>query len=167
MTENTKPTDPASEGETPTAYVAQEPNPALRALDKLVGTWRVEGRQTDPDGEVTGQVTYEWMEGGFYLVQHVDMNHVGNHVRGTEYIGWDPEAGNLRSYFFGNQAPGPFARVALEYVYEVTDETVTIWGGEVGSPAAYRATFTDGGNTYTGAWEWPGGGYSATATRVA
>ena len=167
MSENTNPSDATTEGETPAAYVAEEPNPALRTLDKLVGTWRVSGRLGDPEeGDVTGEVTYEWMEGGFYLVQHVDMNHGGHHVRGTEYIGWDPEAGNLRSYFFGNGAPGPFARVALEYVYEVTDETITIWGGDVGSPAAYRATFSDDGKTYSGGWEWPGGGYSATATRV-
>ena len=166
MTEITNPTDATRESEAEAAYVVEEPNPALRALDRLVGTWRVTGELGGAEGDVSGEVTYEWMEGGFYLVQKVDMNHGGNRVRGTEYIGWDSEAGNLRSYFFGNGAPGPFARVALEYVYELTDETITIWGGDVGSPAAYRATFSDGGNTYSGAWEWPGGGYTATATRV-
>ena len=143
-----------------------EPNPALRALDVLVGTWQITGRESGPEGEIHGQSRYEWMEGGFYLVQHVDMDHVGHHIKGIEYIGHDPAADNLRSYFFGTDAPGPFGGVALEYVYEVTDETLTIWGGEVGSPAAYKGRFVNGRDTVAGAWEWPGGGYEATMTRV-
>ena len=67
--------------------MAEEPNPALRALDKLVGTWRVSGGTWATRRASERRVTYEWMEGGFYLVQHVDMNHGGNQVRGTEYIG--------------------------------------------------------------------------------
>ena len=143
-----------------------QPHPSLRCLDVLVGTWRVSGGEPGTKEEITGTSTYEWMEGGFYLVQHVDMVHGGRPVRGVEYIGYDPEAGTLRSYFFGNQSPGPFARVALEYVYEVTDDTITIWGGDIGSPAAYRATFRDGRDSFAGAWEWPGGGYEATSTRT-
>ena len=143
-----------------------EPNPALRALDVLVGTWQISGRESGPAGEIHGQSRYEWMEGGFYLVQHVDMDHVGHHIKGIEYIGHDPAADNLRSYFFGTEAPGPFGGVALEYVYEVTDETLTIWGGEVGSPASYKGRFVNGRDTVAGAWEWPGGGYEATMARV-
>jgi len=48
----------------------------------------------------------------------------------------------------------------------VTDETITIWGGEVGSPAAYKGRLENGRDEITGAWEWPGGGYEATMTRV-
>lgn len=44
------------------------PNPDLRSLDRLVGTWQV-------SGEAQGTVTYEWMEGGFFLIQHVDLQH--------------------------------------------------------------------------------------------
>ena len=35
---------------------------------------------------------------------------------GTEYIGYDEENHNLRSYFFSNEGPEPFGRVALKYV---------------------------------------------------
>lgn len=143
-----------------------QPHPSLRALDVLVGTWRVSGGEPGSEEEISGESTYEWMEGGFYLRQHVDMIHGGRPISGTEYIGYDPAAGNLRSYFFGNTGPGPFGGVALEYVYEITDETITIWGGEVGSPAAYRARFSNDRNVFAGAWEWPGGGYEATSTRV-
>lgn len=137
-----------------------QPHPALRALDVLVGTWRMSG----PD--VHGQVSFEWLEGGFYLVQRVDINHAGNDIRGLECIGYDPAADNLHSYFFGNTGPGPFGTIALEYVWEVADDTLTIWGGAVGSPAYFKGTVSDDHNTVTGGWHWPGGGYDAAMTRV-
>ena len=113
-----------------TDHQPSAPNPALRQLDVLAGTWHVTGPEID------GQVTFEWMEGGFYFTQHADLDHDGNRIKGIEYIGYDPSNQSLRSYFFGNQAPGPFATVALEYVWEVGDDTLRIWGGHVGSPAA-------------------------------
>lgn len=41
------------------------PNPDLKQLDRLVGTWAM-------SGDVGGTVRYEWMEGGFFLIQHVN-----------------------------------------------------------------------------------------------
>src|SRR3712207_7861353 len=43
-----------------------QPSPDLKNLDRLVGTWEM-------SGEVGGRVTFEWMEGGFFLIQHVDL----------------------------------------------------------------------------------------------
>ncbi|MBA3390715.1 MAG: DUF1579 family protein [Actinomycetota bacterium] len=143
-----------------------EPNPALDRLDVMVGTWDLRGRESGPDGDIHGQVVFEWMEGGFYLVQRVDIEHIGRRIKGVEYIGYDEFNENLKSYFFGNTGPGPFGGVALEYVWEVSDDTLTIWGGFVGSPASFKGKFSDDGNTITGGWEWPGGGYAATLTRV-
>jgi hypothetical protein len=61
----------------------QEPSPSLRALDKLVGTWEL-------SGDVGGTVTYEWMEGGFFLIQHIDL---GEEAKGMEIMSalgsWD------------------------------------------------------------------------------
>jgi hypothetical protein len=39
----------------------------------------------------------------------------------------------------------------------------------VGSSASFKGKFSDDdddGNTITGGWEWPEGGYDATVTRV-
>ena len=44
---------------------AREPSSDLKRLDRLVGTWEL-------SGDVWRTVTYEWMEGGFFLIQHVD-----------------------------------------------------------------------------------------------
>jgi len=45
----------------------RKPDPVLRRLDVLVGTWDIKGRESGMDGEINGQVTFEWMEGGFLL----------------------------------------------------------------------------------------------------
>ncbi|MGH9845838.1 MAG: hypothetical protein ACREEM_44600, partial [Blastocatellia bacterium] len=56
--------------------------------------------------------------------------------------------------------------LTIDYVYELEGDTLTIWGGEKGSPAYYKAKFSKDGNTLTGAWVYPGGGYKTTTTRV-
>lgn len=133
-----------------------KPHPDLRSLDPLVGTWTV-------TGEADGTVTYEWAEGGFFLLQHVELDG----TRGLEVIGHErpygqPPSRDIRSRYFG------FAEgETLDYTYEVVDDTLTIWMGERDSPAFYRGTFSGDGNTLTGAWHYPGGGgYSTTSTRT-
>jgi hypothetical protein len=57
--------------------------------------------------------------------------------------------------------------MTLDYVYEIEGDTLTIWGGERGSPAYYTGQFSKDGNTLTGGWVYPGGGgYKAVSTRV-
>lgn len=52
------------------------PNPQIKSLDQLVGTWNVSG------SDIAGTTRYEWLEGGFFLVQHFDFIHSGRKVRG-------------------------------------------------------------------------------------
>jgi hypothetical protein len=118
-------TDASTEQKSP------EPSPALKQLDRLVGTWKI-------SGGAQGQVTYEWMESGFFLVQHVDLEQYGLKIKGIEIIGHlkpfgeDPSA-DIKSRFYGNMGD------TLDYVYELDGDTLTIWGGEKGSPAYYKA----------------------------
>jgi hypothetical protein len=135
------------------------PNPDLRGLDRLVGTWNV-------SGGAQGQVTYEWMEGGFFLLQHVELQQYGQKSKGIEIIGHEQQFGaepsaDIKSRFYDNTGN------TLDYVYELEGDTLTIWGGEKGSPAYYKGRFSDDGNTITGAWVYPGGGgYESTSTRI-
>jgi uncharacterized protein YndB with AHSA1/START domain len=136
-----------------------EPSPALRALNRLVGTW-------EHSGGVQGTVTYEWMEGGFFLIQRVELEQDGQKVRGIEIIGHERPFGaepgeDIRSRFYDSTGN------TLDYTYELEEDTLTIWGGEKGSPAYARGEFNDDGNTCTGAWHYPGGGgYEWTMTRI-
>ncbi len=141
-------------------------HPALRILDVMVGTWHVHGRDAVTGAEVRGRVTFDWLDGGQFLVQRVEIDHAGLRITGTEYVGYDSESDSLRSYFFSDEGPGPFGGFALDSVWEVDESTVTIWGGSAGSPAIFTGEFSDDRTTLTGRWRWPGGGYEATMTRA-
>lgn len=139
------------------------PNPNLKNLDILVGTWNV----SDPTGkdEITGTVRFEWMEGGYFLIQHVNLNHNGHLAKGMEIIGynrdWNGTAGeDCTSHLFDNDGN------TFTYVWDIDDPSLTIWGGERNSPAYFKGTFSDDHNSLAGAWHWPGGGYSSSMTRV-
>ena len=135
------------------------PHPGLRQLQPIIGRWQLSGP------EVEGEVVYEWMEGGFFLIQQVDLEHDGHKNKGIEIIGHlqpfgEAPSADIHSRYYDNMGN------TLDYVYELEGDTLTIWGGEKGSPAYYKGTFSDDGNTLTGAWVYPGGGYESTATRV-
>ncbi len=141
-----------------------EPHPRLRDLDVLEGTWRLEGRDLTSGETFTGTVTREWLPGGFFLVQRTATD--GHPQVGAEYIGYDAAAGSLRSMFFSNEGPGPFCSFALEYVWEIDGDALTIWHGFRDSPARFTGTIDRDAGIITGAWQWPGGGYDATTTRI-
>lgn len=133
-----------------------QPNPDLKSLDRLVGTWEV-------SGDTEGTVTYEWVEGGFFLFQHVELG--GN--KGLEVIGHEQRFGEASSQDIRSRYYGFSEGETLDYTYELEGDTLTIWSGERGSPAYYQGTFSDDGDTLSGAWHYPGGGgYKATSTRI-
>src|ERR671913_2064180 len=137
-----------------------EPSPDLKNLgERLVGTWEM-------SGEVSGTVTYEWMEGGFFLIQHVYLEQYGQRIKGLEIIGYEKPFGSepseeIKSRFYSNTGD------TLDYVYELEGDTLTIWGGERGSPAYAKSEFSEDDKTGSGEWVYPGGGgYQFTMTRA-
>jgi hypothetical protein len=136
-----------------------QPNPDLQGLDRLVGTWNIAGG-------AQGQVAYQWMEGDFFLLQHVELEQSGQQTKGIEIIGHQRPFGaepsqDITSRFYDSLGN------TLDYVYELEGDTLTIWGGEKGSPGHYQGRFSEAGNTVSGAWVYPGGGgYHSTATRA-
>jgi hypothetical protein len=138
-----------------------EPNPDLRALDALVGRWQL-------SGDTQGTVTYEWMEGGYFLIQKVNLRDAeGRTTTGIEIIGHErpfmsqPSA-EIKSRYYGGSSGE-----TLDYVYEVDGDTLTIWFGEAGSEAYYKGTFSSDRQVLTGAWHYPGGGgYQSIATKL-
>jgi hypothetical protein len=138
---------------------APSPNPDLKALDRLIGTWGV-------SGGAEGTVTYEWMEGGFFLIQRFDLMHQGHEVKGVEMIGHLQPFGEKPSAAINSRAYDNVGNT-LDYVYEMDGDTLIIWAGAKGSPAYFRGKFSDDGKTNTGEWVYPdGGGYSSTMQRV-
>jgi hypothetical protein len=52
-----------------------ELDPALGPFDALIGTWDTEAKHRLFDAVVPGRVTYEWLEGGHFLVQRSHNEH--------------------------------------------------------------------------------------------
>ena len=137
----------------------RQPDSGLRALDRLVGTWKL-------SGGVTGTSTYRWADGGFFLLQESELEHEGDRHRSLEVIGRERPFGAEESSAEIKARTYTDTGDTLDYVYELDRDTLTIWGGEIGSPAYFRGRFTDGGDTIVGGWVWPGGGYDVTITRA-
>lgn len=129
-------------------------DPALRALDRLVGTWKISGGHG-------GTVIYRWLN-DFFLQQDVDLGDThGFEIIGRERTFMAEPSTDIRSRYYGDDGS------TLDYTYELEGDTLTIWAGERGSPAYFQGTFSHAGRTLTGAWVYPGGGgYDSTAERV-
>lgn len=144
---------------------APTPNPDLKTLERLIGTWKV----FDPSGSgaIEGRVTYAWVEGGFFLTQQVEFVQSGRTIKGLEIIGHEQTFGQEPSEEIKSRYYDYFSGQTLDYVYELEGDTLTIWGGAKGSPAYFRGEFSEDGNTVAGGWVYPGGGgYESTMTRV-
>jgi hypothetical protein len=137
------------------------PNPALKALEEMVGTWDLKGRDFTTNEEISGQSTFEWLDGGFFLVHRFNLDYAGRKFVGIEYIGYDEKSRQLKTHVFSTQGPGP-----LEYTWEVDENTFINWFGDVSSENHYKGKFSEDRNTLIGQWEWPGGGYEVTMTRI-
>jgi hypothetical protein len=135
------------------------PHPALRTLDRLVGTWRITGEQFN------GTTTFEWMDGGFYLIQRSESDHNGRRFTAVEYIGYDQDTDTLRSHMMDSAGSN------FTYTWQLDGDQLTVWFGDHGSDNFLSATIDPTGTTVTGGWQWPdraGGtdGYTATMTRI-
>src|ERR1700737_3149931 len=120
---------------------AQTANPDLKALDRLVGTW-------GGGGGAEGTVTYEWMEGGFFLIQHFDLMHEGHEIEGVEIIGHLQPFGEEPNADMNSRAYDNVGNT-LDYVYEIEGDPLIIWAGAKGSPAYFKGKFSDDGDTST------------------
>lgn len=127
-----------------------QPSEAIKSLDRLIGTWNV-------SGGAVGTVRYEWLDGAFFLMQHVELEQYGQQIKGMEIIGHEQPFGgerseDIKSRFYDNMGN------TLDYVYELEGDILTIWGGEKGSPAFFKGTFENSDKKLVGGWTYPGGG---------
>ena len=93
-------------------------------------------------GTTSATVAFERMEGGFVLVQQVDLDHARQKIKGVEHIGYDELEQALASHYFDNTGN------VFEYVWVIGDDTLTIWGGYVGSPASFKGTLNRFQNSF-------------------
>ena len=124
------------------------PDPALRQLDRFVGTWSMEGHLVGSD-EITirGETTFRWRPGGFFLEQHGTLNFLGMELDSLELIGYDPETGTFPSTVFSNVAPQP-----LPYRWEIGSDTLKISVSYGPLDATFTGTFDEDDRGFSGGW---------------
>ena len=140
-------------------------NPALKRLERLVGTWIIEGRTLDSkDNNISGRVIIDWLPGGFFLQQRGEIEIMGFKVHSLEIVGYDPATKIFPSYVFSNMG-----EVAARYYWDVQGDVVTHWT----KGSKYTGRFSMDGNVLSGGWRpeegmerTPENTYDATMTRV-
>lgn len=122
------------------------PDPALRLLDRFVGTWEMKGRTLDSNVDnVNGTTTFEWLPGGFFLQQRIRLNFAGYEVQGLELIGYDPLTGTFPSTVFANMAGTP-----IPYRWEIQGDELKITTDVLG--ATFRGMWSEDGKSFSGGW---------------
>ena len=125
------------------------PDPALKELDRFVGTWDLKGHLLGSDEEnILGRASYRCLEGGFFLQQDIDLDFAGFvHIKSHELVGYDTESKAFSSLVFSNVSPSP-----LPYTWDVQGRDVTISVSYGPLDATFTGAFSEDGDTFSGGW---------------
>lgn len=108
-------------------------SPLTRRLADLAGRWRTDGYVVgDPPMPVTGTDVYELLDGGHFLVHHVDVTVGGAPVRAIEIIGeLDAGADRMIARAYDNAGDATIMHVSVD--------DAGVWRFEGGSDVAKAA----------------------------
>jgi Protein of unknown function (DUF1579) len=124
-----------------------QPHPELKRLERLVGTWTMEGNLVGSDEKnITGETTFSWLPGGFFLEQRVQIDFIGLQIDSLELIGYDPETDTFPSTVYSSFSPEP-----LPYRWDVRGDTVTISVSYGPLDSSFTGSWREDG-TFEGGW---------------
>ena len=124
-----------------------QPDPALRRLDRLVGSWAMEGNLVGSDEKsIKGETAFRWLPGGFFLEQRAHIDFAGLQIEALELIGYDAGTGTFPSTVYSNFSPDP-----LPYRWDVQGEAVTITVSYGPLDATFTGSWREDG-TFSGGW---------------
>ena len=125
------------------------PDPSLKSLDRLVGTWSMKGHLVGSDKEnIVGKATFHWLEGGFFMQQDLEMDFAGMmRIRSLELIGYDSTTKAFASNVYSNLSPVP-----LPYRWDVQGDSLTISVSYGPLNATFTGTFSADGKSFSGGW---------------
>ena len=119
-------------------------DPTLEPFDALIGTWATEATHPLFDGVVPGSVTFEWLEGGRFLIQRSRNDHE-SFPDAISVIG-APEAGDgLVMEYFDSRG------VRRSYGVSLEDGVLRIWRDAPGFDQRFSATL--GHDAFEGQWQ--------------
>src|SRR6266702_2942188 len=91
-----------------------KPNPALKRLEVLVGEWNTEiSSPAYPSTIVRGHVSFDWLEGGAFLIMHSDVEGMGP-PNSISVIGRDDSAKVYSMLYFDSRGVSRIYEMSLE-----------------------------------------------------
>ncbi len=121
-----------------------ERDPALEPFDALIGTWTTEATHPMVDGAVPGSLTFEWLEGGRFLLQRSHNDHEA-FPDAICVIGAPEEGDGLVMEYFDSRGVRRTYGIALE------DGVLRMWRDDPGFAQRYSATI--GHDGFEGRWQ--------------
>ncbi len=119
-------------------------DPALEPFDALIGTWATEATHPLLDSVVPGSITFEWLEGGQFVVQRSHNDHE-LFPDAISVIG-APEAGDgLVMEYFDSRGVRRTYRASLDH------DVLRFWRDEPGFDQRFSATL--GHERFEGLWQ--------------
>ena len=127
-----------------------EINPALKPIEVLVGAWTMELSNAsflpDPDSTIRGKVSFEWFEGGDFLVIHQETKK-GGMPWATWLIGRDSDSDHYTMLYTDDR------RVSRVYEMSFGKGEWKIWRNAPGFSQRFVGKFDKGRKTITAYWE--------------
>ena len=121
-----------------------EPSSALAPFDALIDTWATEATHPLFDGVVPGGVTFEWLEGGHFLLQRSHNDH--ELFPDAICVIGAPEAGEgLVMEYFDSRG------VRRTYGVSLDDGVLRIWRDHPGFAQRFHAAL--GQDRFDGRWQ--------------
>ena len=125
-------------------------NPALERLGLFIGEWAIEitsmSFHTDPSAVERGHSSFDWIEGGAFLIQHSEIS-AADFPRSTAIIAPDDAAETYGMLYFDSRG--------VSRIYKMTFHggIWTIWREFPGFSQRFNGTFSDDNNVITARWE--------------
>jgi hypothetical protein len=121
-----------------------ERDPALEPFDVLIGAWATEATHPLFDGVVPGSITFEWLEGGHFLVMRSRNDHE-LFPDGISVIGAPEVGGGLVMEYFDSRG------VRRTYGISLEDGVLRIWRDAPGFDQRFSATLAH--DSFEGLWQ--------------
>lgn len=126
------------------ANEAAIPNPHLQPLGVLVGEWHTMGRhRLMPDTLLHGYASFEWLEGGAFLMMHSAVEEAGI-PSAIAVIGSDDGAEAFFMLYFDERG------VSRKYEMTLSGNVWKYWRDAPGFSQRFTGTIVDDGDTITG-----------------